>query len=345
MDISDNKISLIEFLNDPSNKRNFIIFYKLCYAHVYGFLTYQKRKGYYYPDNMYTSNDGLSDMAVDILGALFRNDKSRKFNVIYDYYKSHNITEYSSTNVNEIYDLFKQLVNSFTRQELSKLKKAVDPQIDNLKRRIKSILKSSDYAVYSANPSGEKYIRLSSQEHDKNDSNSPIEFDSLLDIAREAYYSSKNRVEWCFNIFETITDEYGPASFVKFHELIKAMIQVNVTDLELYYNDKTNKITTDITYSDSTLNEKKNLTLKWVKEDTLSSFVINGRLDDDLAERILQAVDNYLSDLLFSSGTDALPLYFREVMPDSEHKCYLDKYKYIFETTIRNAEDYLKKII
>ena len=55
------------------------------------------------------------------------------------------------------------------------------------------------------------------------------------------------------------------------------------------------------------------------------------------------AAEEYLIDFFDGTGADAIPVYFREALPQVDPKEYPHKYKYVFETLINGAVEEMRR--
>ncbi len=331
--------TILHFLNDCHSRKEFNAFYELCYRSTIGYLHFLRNKGYQLPLALATDRNPVVDLSLDILGSFLRSAKNKPFYLIFDYFHQIGITDFQNAEPDELYEKFTPLLFRFIRQDLSKLKNETDPQIANLKHRVNDILKSDNYTVVSSNSGRIKRVMLSKNIHCNRAELPIIPYEETLKIVEESYLKSNNRVEWCKNIFETLdkTPKYQNI-FIK-HELISAIIAVNMKYVEVenikpvFTHDAESEIL--LRKAERTIRE----VLPWFRIDVLEKYIGKGRLTPEYAANFERAIQLYLRDFVFSPPTDLLPVYFREVMPPEEHRRYLKKYKYIFETAIQKAEE------
>ena len=331
------------FLEEPRSRERFDAFFKLCYRHVLGFLGYLKARGFPLPIEQKSDGDPLSDLAIDILGPFLQSSGNRPCVLVFDFFRRQGITDLKSADSAELYDLFRSLLFGFTRQELSRLRKETDPQLDHLKRRFKDVLKGSEYVTYFTGNDRIEYIKLANDETDKHDNRPMILYDRLMALVEDMYHKSKSRKEWCRNIFNALNAATTVQNCLKKHELLSAVVAVNMKYVEVDALVPSYSPAADNGILKEAIEIAKKQTLAWLDKNVLRKFVQKGRITAEIADRFRDAAERYLSDLAHSPGVDLLPVYFREVMPENEHNRYLKDYKHIFETTIRKAEDDFKK--
>ncbi|MCD6162735.1 MAG: hypothetical protein J7K40_10030, partial [candidate division Zixibacteria bacterium] len=172
-----------------------------------------------------------------------------------------------------------------------------------------------------------------------------IPYDELLVLTEEAYFLSKNRSDWCLNVFKILNENGNMQNRLKKHELISAMININLKYVELdgvrplRLSDANYQL-----YKNEIENAKKQ-SLLWLETDVLQSFIQKEKITEKDSRRFILAADIYLTDMIYSSDVDLLPEYFREVMPKTEHSRYLKDYKYVFETIIEKTEENFRNLI
>ncbi|MDD3731825.1 MAG: hypothetical protein PHU88_05555 [candidate division Zixibacteria bacterium] len=170
----------------------------------------------------------------------------------------------------------------------------------------------------------------------------PLSYDKLLYITEEAYFLSKNRPEWCHKIFELLENESEYQNFIKKHELLRAIITINMKYVELdgHCPQPVKPMLPELYKA---ITDVKKETLDWLMPAVIKKYNDKGKISPEQAQLLLQAVDIYLSDFGFYGDTDSIPSYFYEMFPEINSKEYLDKYKNIFETIISKALEDLKK--
>jgi len=343
MESDQNHQILKRFLERPHNRRNFDAFFKLCYRLVLGFLGYLKATGYQLPVETISGRNPPADLAIDLLGSFLRSDKNQPFWLIFDHYARLGITDFQRADSVELYDSFKSLLFGFVRQELHRLRKDADPQLGHLKRRLKDILKEKKYVTFSKGQAGVEYIHLAGDDVDLRIDYPIIPYDQLLELVESAYHKSRNRSEWSHNIFVTLSDMKAVRNCLKKHELISAAVAINMKYVEAEGFQSSAFPSTDFLMREKVIENARKQTLTWLEKNVLEKFIEKGRLSPETAKRFLVAAEMYLLDLAYSPGIDLLPVYFREVMPESEHRRYLQDYKYLFETTLSQAEEDFKR--
>ncbi len=331
------------FLANPRSRDRFDAFYELCYRLTLGFLGYLRVRGHQLPVEPISDRNPLSDLAIDVLGPFLMSTRNQPFAVIFDYYRKRGITDFEHADRNEIFDSFKSLLFGFVRQELRRLRKNVDPQLDHLKRRFKDTLREGQYTTFSASDNITEFVRLAGDGVDLRKGQPLISYHELLELVEDAYHRSRNRTEWCRNIFVALEKMTHVRNYLKKHELLRTVVTVNTKYVEVDGFSVYMPPSPEHLMMGKTVDDAIRQTLVWLHENILQRFIAKGRLTSDAAQRFSVAVERYLLDLAYSPDVDMLPVYFREVMPEREYDRYLQDYKYLFETTIAKAEEDFKR--
>ncbi len=334
-----NPTILKEFLCCPANRRRFDAFFELCWRHTKAWLRSQNARGRRLPLDQFAGRSPLDDLAVDILSRVLAPVKSRTCGGLFDYFRTQGITTFEDEDPAHLYDLFRPWLFTKIRQQLSHVAGEADPAKANLKRRFKDILAGSDYHAFSPGGGNERYVGALKYERTMRVDCPPISFEELLSLVEECYLRSLNRTRWCRAIFEALNRVASVQNFIETFRLIQAVVIVNTKYVDVEGLAPAHPPGAEHGLFIRAITKARTETLRWVREIVLAKFVTNDRLTEDYAQRLLGACEQFLIDLAHSSGTDSLPEYFREVMPESEHDRYLTDFKHIFETVIHKAKD------
>ena len=314
--------TLKRFLERPLSRARFDVFFGLCYRHVLGYLGCLKTRGYQIPLEPKTNYNPLADLAIDILGPFLQSTKEQPFTVIFDHYRRTGIDDFIRTDPAVLYNHFRALLYGFVRQELSRLKKEADPQLDNLKRRFKDILKPSDYTTFRTDGDQAEYVYLTQNGDNKRENCSLISREGLTMLVDDAFNHSFNRKQWCYNIFSAINGTTTVRNCVRKHELLATVIAVNMKYVEIDSPETSRLLSADQGIIETAIREANKQTMVWLRDSVLQGYIEKERMTTKVAEQFASATERYLLDLAHS-GVDALPIYFREVMPEIEHDRYL----------------------
>ncbi len=291
------------------------------------------------------SDNPLSDLAIDILGEFFRSESDRPFAVIFDFYTRHGIIDFENTDPETLYSLFLILLKGFIRKELAALSGQEEPQIANLKRRFKDILRDPRYSSQILLSLNADIIYLQANAENLRTDAQPIYYQDLLSIAEQAYLDSKTRQEWCTEIFKIIDRSIDLQNFVRRSDLLRAVIAVNAKYSEIEGLNLSRFPLPDIAILNEAAEKARAESLGKVRINVMSRFLEKGRITPAEADLFERAAERYLIDFGHDGSADSIPDYFREIMPESYQKEYLTRYKYVFENVISEAVEYFKEIL
>jgi len=302
---------------------------------VRGYLLYLQQKGHRLPLDSYSRESAVDDLALDVLGSLFQSKPVRPFHVIFDYYRSFDLEEFDGEDEQKLWDLFEKLLRGHIHQELSRLKKNYGSQAEILKRRFKDILKDEAYAGVMHGYT--EFVHLKSTAPDF--ALPIIPFEKLSIIVEDAFTRSSNRAGWCRFVFELLGGEAKYCSAIPRSDFLRAVVSVNAAFLEIpEFAPRSLPGARDGAIRNA-VSEIQRQSLAYVAEDVIAPFVKKNRIKARDAERYLAACERYLEDFGHDGDTDAIPGYFREVMPQEYCDRYLDDFKYIFETVLQRARE------
>jgi len=282
------------------------------------------------------------DIAYDILGPFLASKKNRPYFVVFNYFEHHGLMEPSVTS-DTISEHFHILLRGFIRKELTLIRGVENPQIRNLKRRIKDILNGPDYSSRIFPGESEEGVFAIRNDKDLRDDLPPITPDSLDSIVREAFRTSSNRAEWCAQIFQLLNQDSEVRTAIPKHQLVSIMIAVNAE-----YTDAVGIVTGHLPtpreeYLSQAARRAMSETLDWVQSTVITRFVTRDRLSAENAPLILNACRAYLEDLTENGDADKIPQYFLTQKPGLTQSDYLKQYKYVMDTVTNRALAELRK--
>ena len=334
------------FLQSPLNRVRFDDFLGRCLEVATGYLRYLSARRFSLPLELYSSDNPTRDLAIDILGSLLSRFRGEPFGIVFEYYQREGFEEFDAVSEEELYHHLTILIRSFVRQELSKLRKRNDPQIENLKRRIGDILKDPRYCVLASESSpGRDRVTLAPGREVDDDHREPWPQNELVLAAEWTYQRSPNRSLWCRNLVEEITQDERWCDWVYRHQLVAAMIGVCRANQLLEMDQPSRIPPADHGLSSDLVDQASQVTREWLREDVLQDFVTKGRITVEDIEPFLAAFDAIIADGTQNGTLDKLPAYFRVSMPDQNHQEYLSKYKYVFETAMKGGLQYMAQIL
>lgn len=281
----------------------------------------------------------LSDLALTLLGELFRSEPDKPFFPIFDYFQRHGLADYAAATESTLYQHFRILIGGYLKKRLFHLRKSEQRQAEILKRRVKDILQPPDYVRLDDQSSLRKSIAKRKYMKDLRPDREPISREVLAETVRRAYVESSNRVNWCDRIFSEINDMKSVQNFLNINHLLESIVKVNGEALEEMCPQPASP---DLRGIRGAVEEAVRNTVDWARENVLTAFVASGKISPVEANMYLRAVEQYLLDLGNCGETDKLPVYFREAMPDSEQGEYRERHKYPFRTVISKSADYFR---
>jgi len=240
--VEANDTTIKEFLVQPHSRTKFNTFYKFCYNFTKGYLHFLKRINYQLPYDDRTDKDPIEDLAIDILGYFLANKKDKQFHlkfeyllvrkdnkpfhVIYDYFSQHGINNFQSQSSDKIKDMFVVLLKGFIKKQIFKFKQSTNPQIENLKRRFKDIIRDSE-GFNTLYINGTDYVYLESDENNLHENKPLIPYHELESIVLKYFNISKNTSQWCLNILSSINRLTKYRNTVSKYLLLTAVVKVN----------------------------------------------------------------------------------------------------------------------
>ncbi|UCC44651.1 MAG: hypothetical protein JSU65_01610 [Candidatus Zixiibacteriota bacterium] len=331
------------FLGDPLDRKNFDKFFRLCYSETIPCLRRLRAAGWRLPEDQVQQERGLPDIAYDVLGPFFASKGNRPYFVIFDYFERHQLTDYEKTDPDMLLRHFRTLLRGFARKELTLVRGLINPQISNLKRRLRNIFAGDEYL--SRVWPGETYESLYAARNERNlrDSLPPIDWDTMDDLVKEAFTGSRTRPEWCAGVFKLLDEKTESRNALPMHDLISMMVAVNAEYANASSLGTGNIPTPTEQYVNKRVSAALDEAVKLVQSGVLPRFVENGQLSADDAPRLLEACRTYLVDLSSHGSTGKLPGYFMDQKPDLSQSDYLSQYKYILNKAVSRGLEELRQ--
>jgi len=338
--LNDVPCRLKQFLICP-DKRRFSDVFDDALVYATGYLLYLRHKGYRLPLDSYSEESATGDLALDVLGSLFQSKPARPFHIIFDYYRSLDLREFEGENPQKLWDLFEKLLKGHIHQELSRLKKHLNPQAEILKRRFKDIMKEDAYAGVVHGYT--EFVHLKATQPDF--TLPVIPYEQLCVLVEEAFAGSTSRAGWCRTVLELLAAKSGYCGAVSRTDLLRVVVSVNAAFLEIPEFAPRSLPDAREGAIRNAISEIRRESLASVAQNVIAPFVQKKRIPAHDAERYLAACERYLDDFGHDGDTDAIPGYFREVMPEEYFDSYLKEFKYVFETVLQRArEDFASRL-
>ena len=207
-DNSNTKI-IRDFLKHPNNRKSSNDFFKICHQYTQGYLRYLKTRGF--PIEIHDANEfkSLSDISYDVLGIFLESKKGKPFFRIFDYYKRHNI-DFGKTDGMELYNHFTILLRGYIRRKYKKIFRDENPALANLERRIKDILKESEYETLKHKGDPSEYVYLLRGKNNPRRHRRPLMMEDVLIIVEKSFRYKQTKKAWVREIFEELdnAEEY-----------------------------------------------------------------------------------------------------------------------------------------
>ncbi len=330
-----------EFLAAPDDATNFHRFYDVALRLTIASVNYLQRRGYRLPESFENQESGSRDLAIDILGPFLRNDSAQPYPVIFDYFARHGISDFHAQDPELFFDQFRVLLQGFVKKELFRLKNQEDPLSAKLKKEVARIINSPEFEQRSDNKGGEFVRRASTRKVESADLPT-LSVGALIEIAETAFASCTSIKKWVSSILQTINASAENTPWVRYHDLLAAVIIVNARHVELEAPSVSTFPSAVQMIFREEIDKECQAALELVRKNTLARFVEKGRVAHHEAELLMSAVTSYLADLTNGGETDVKPQYFRESMPEDAAERYLADYKYVFESILAKAEDELR---
>lgn len=331
------------FLSNPLERVPFDKFFGLCHSETISYLRLLRSTGWRLPEEQVQQENTLSDLAYDILGAFFASRGNKPFFIVFAYFERHGLTDIEQIDSGVLLKKFLILLRGFIRKELTLLRGAENPQIKNLKRRIKDILVGPEYCTKEWPDERTDYIFIVGNKNCLRSDLPPITSDFLIKMVREAFALSRTRTEWCGCIFKFLNDRHEFRNAIPLSELLKVMIAVNVE-----YADSTGFSMGHVsTPSEDSLRklvyEAISDTMDRVESEVVKHFVDKEHLVAADVPKVMDACRTYLQDYFLDGNTDEIPKYFRAYNPEISQSIYVKKYKYVMEKAIKCSLDEIRE--
>lgn len=334
-----------DFLERPHDKSCFDRFYLACYNHTAGYLRRRLALGYSLPTDQFAGDGPTRDLTIDVLGFLLESKAGRSFYRILDHFASAFDQPYSEVSDEELYASFRSLVYGQARQNLSRIQKESDPQIADLKRRFKDIMRDGDYTILRSGDASGDLVHASTAADNLRLDRQILSFDELIQLVEQSYLESHSRTEWCRHIFVHLNDLDDRRNAIRKHELLSAVVAVNLRHHDLEGLRPTPLPKADFQLVISALDEAKAATLAWLETGLLPEFVSKNRIRNEEADQLKLVFEMYITDLAHVGDTDKLPVYFKEVHPEVGPEEYLKRYKYVVDTVVSKGTEYFEELV
>lgn len=327
------------FIENPNDITVFASFYEVCFREARGLIWYLKKSNYPLPLEKSDTTDAINDLALKSLSNLFLKESG-------DFQKMvHNFLDCSETSELTDEQLYKNFIHKFRkkiRQEVSNIRNDDEPTVKNFKRSFNDII------------NGEKYIILDKSKKnfrcalrimpDCSRSNLPhIENEALEELAINAYNNSTTKTGWCYKIFELLSNEIQFSNWIYKYDLINAVIKVHLNVLDLHSLWHGNIAGPKSDFLENKIISATSEVLEEIRTNELVSYLEKKKIEDAQAFLVMNAINNYLSDLSSGNGHDSIPKYFIEQFPHIDNRQYLKEFKNMMDRLCLKAKEKLKE--
>ncbi|MEZ5357698.1 MAG: hypothetical protein R3F48_02635 [Candidatus Zixiibacteriota bacterium] len=338
----DNQDQIIrDFLSKPLKRDCFNAYFTLCHGIAIGYLKYCRGKGYRLAPGRQDQDTAFSELALTLLGELFRCDQERPFAPVFDYYNRQGLPSAESMDDGELLVHTRTLVCGYLKKQLYRFRQMENRQAEVLKRRIKDILQPPLF-IRIVVGSGQSPLIAMSQNGNAQHSHAPVPLTVLREAVRNAYVFSKSRSEWCTGIFRLVDKELGYPCCIPLYDLIELMVAANTEALQELGPPPADPAQCVTESERISMDRLIQHVLDRVEREVLGGYLQKGRIQPEEATAYLQAAGNYLRDLGYCGDNDKIPKYFREVMPPEKHALYIPRHKHPFEMVIAKSVDYFR---
>jgi len=331
------------FLISPLRRSCFDRFFRLCCTETTAHLRRLCAAGWQLPEDQVQHENSLTDLACDLLGPFLASEKDRPFYTVFDYYQHHGITDFACVDADDLERHFRILLRGFIGKELTVIRGLYNPQVKNLKRRIRETLNDSDYT--SKVWPGEKHESVIATRHQQalRDNLPPLPRYQLIALVRQAFRLSYSRTRWCAAIFELLNDKVEVRNALSLGELVSVMVAVNAefVDAAGHFVGRLPDPTEEYLRKRITVAIEESL--DWLGTSVITRFISKGRLATSDGPLVLQACRRYLSDLGLTGLTDSVPAYFMALKPKLTQATYIRQYKYVLDTAVSRGLDELRR--
>lgn len=333
--------ALRDFLCKPDRKQ-FRQLFEHSFVRCRNYLRYLRGRQWSLPLDARTDRDPVDDLAIDVLGSLFRSKKDKPFHIVLDYFNQLGITEYRTVDPERLAGLFVALLNGFTRQELFRIYKTVNPELARIKRRSKDILKGEEYTFVSEANDSRKYVCHVSFAVNLRREAKLVDRNLLEELVTYSLLRTKKDTDLCRMFFQRLNEIKEYQNFVALNEFLSVMVSARATYAEEGFPAPSPMPSPEIELLQGKVEEAKERALAKVWQIDIKRFISRRRITEEEGQAFHKACRLYLDDHC-NGGADPIPQYFRECVPSVSQEIYLSKYKYSLETVVDRALAYMRQ--
>ncbi|MFQ5454358.1 MAG: hypothetical protein ACE5D6_09260, partial [Candidatus Zixiibacteriota bacterium] len=134
-----------------------------------------------------TDKDPLQDLTIDVLGEILETKKGISNHRVFNYFSTQNINNFKKYDEKFLRSKLQIFLRRQIRQELFRISKQKNPQVENLKERFKDIFKSVNYCENISSKEYDNYIYRVDYKNDLRLEKPIIPYEKLFQIVVETF--------------------------------------------------------------------------------------------------------------------------------------------------------------
>lgn len=320
--------------------------FQITHRELISYLRQLSQRGYRLPIDCTDTKNAHGNLAYDILGTFFASEADRPFPVIFGFFVRHGITDFQSVPPIRLAELYMWLLRGYTLKEIGYIAADGDPQLAKLKRRFYEALENQSTANL-LETERERFWCLPQAASVNSGPLAVMPATYLAQIVELAFLNAKTVESWCRSILQSVSEQSNHPSIIREVDLIAAVTAVHVR----YMVEEAPMPSPEMSQMQFVAREQFEIGLKatllWFRDDLLAGCLGKRKLTEIEAARFSEAAELYLRDS--TNGGIMHPAsygsYFRQVHPVEIGAQYVEKYKTMFETLMKKAEDHFAERI
>lgn len=320
--------------------------FQITHRELISYLHQLSQRGYRLPVDCTDTKNAHGNLAYDILGTFFASEADRPFPVIFGFFIRHGITDFQSVPPVRLAELYMWLLRGYTLKEIGYIAADSDPQLFRLKRRFYEALENQSMAILRERER-ERFWCLQPATAANSGTIAAMPATHLAQIVELAFLNSITVESWCRNVLQLVSEQSNFPSVIREIDLIAAVTTVHVR----YMVEEAPMPSPEMSQMQFVAREQFEIELKatvrWFRDDLLAECTRKRKLTEIEATRYAEAVKLYLHDS--TNGGIVHPAsygsYFRQVHPAEVGTLYVEKYKTLFESLVKKAEDHFAERI
>jgi hypothetical protein len=328
---------LRDFIENPVDRPRFDAFFTLCFHLARGYLAHLGRRGFRLPLEEYAGGSGLNDCTIDCLATLFVSLPGRPFYLVVDYLRGHISPEAPAA---DIAARLQALIAGHIRQELHRLKAAVDPQSANIRRRIRQAIRAGDYEEFEH--SGQQAWAWRGAKNGRRTEMPPVDDTILYQVVSDAIYHESHMPDRCRWVFAALDADDRCQNFLIGYRFLGGMVRV------LGDHGDSGPVPLPSPREVYIRSRIQSLASRAVGEaiaDAFQHLATKRGLTSTEQSAYRSALVDLMADFAEDGDHDLLPQYLKERLPSAEAECYLSRHKYAWETTVACCKERLRELL